>query len=68
MKDVHPAVNQSLKTSYDVLRRHNPEAQVFAVHCCGRIYLGIQAASKCRTCDKIPQNIEIRSDGDLDNL
>ena len=45
-----------------------PEAPLFVVRCCGRIYMGRSPAMKCRTCDDTPKNVEIRQASDLDNL
>jgi hypothetical protein len=68
MKDVHPAVPQSLRVAYTALHSQYPDEPIFAVRCCGRIYLGPKPASKCRTCEEVPKNIEITSAGDLDSL
>lgn len=42
--------------------------KVFGTHCCNRFYLGQQPARKCRTCTKLPRNVEIQSEADIDNL
>ncbi len=42
--------------------------KVFAVVCCGRVYLGINPATRCRTCTSTPKNVEICTAADLDNL
>jgi hypothetical protein len=35
--------------------------KVFIVKCCGRVYVGLEPASKCRTCSKIPKNHEAKN-------
>ncbi len=41
---------------------------VYAVYCCNRLYLGLDPAMKCRTCQVKPNNVEIRQEADLDNV
>lgn len=66
--ELHPAVPASLRTLYAAFVAQDPAVPVFAVRCCGRIYLGNAPAAKCRTCDEPPKNVEIRSPSDLDHL
>jgi hypothetical protein len=43
--------------------------RVFAVNCCGRVYVGTTPAQRCRTCTRTPENHEVRTDGsNLDAL
>ena len=37
------------------------EGKVYASRCCGRVYLGKEPATSCRTCDKIPTVTEVDS-------
>lgn len=57
---------QRILDLYLVFRAQGAEV-VYLVRCCGRAYLGLEPAVKCRTCDKHPKNKEIRSEADLDN-
>jgi len=58
------------KTAHELYRMFLQQGVevVYAVRCCGRVYLGREPAVKCRTCEKHPKNVEIRQEGDLDNL
>lgn len=40
--------------------------KVFMSSCCGRVYLGIDPAQKCRTCEKRPVNIETPTQSAVD--
>jgi hypothetical protein len=42
--------------------------KLFVGQCCGRIYIGVAPAVKCRTCNKSANNAEIFSIADLDTL
>lgn len=66
--DLHPALPQSMRKVYQIFAAQDPVTPVFLVRCCGRIYMGRDPASKCRTCDDTPKNVEIRNEADLDNL
>ncbi len=59
--------HESAKELYGVFKAQGI-SPVYAVRCCGRIYIGRIPAVKCRTCDKPPRNVEVRSEKDLDNL
>lgn len=52
---------------YKIFQAQGAEV-VYAVRCCGRVYLGRDPAVKCRTCSKHPKNVEVRSEKDLDSL
>jgi hypothetical protein len=56
-----------LRELYKVFQAQGVEV-VYAVRCCGRVYLGRDPAVKCRTCAKLPKNIEIRAEADLDGV
>lgn len=43
-------------------------AKLYAGRCCGRTYIGVAPAVKCRTCSKPAKNVEILSVADLDTL
>jgi hypothetical protein len=36
---------------------------VYVVSCCGRVYVGVKAATTCRTCKQVPENHCVRTDG-----
>lgn len=41
-------------------------APLYASSCCGRLYVGREPATMCRTCPKIPEPVQIGSLDDVD--
>lgn len=39
--------------------RDSGESRVFVAECCGRLYVGLQPAAQCRTCDKEPVSTKV---------
>lgn len=58
---------QTAREMYKAFAAQGTEV-VYAVRCCGRLFLGFEPARKCRTCQSQPKNVEIRTEADLDNL
>lgn len=62
------AAPQVLKESiFEVYRTFQAQGKstVQVVLCCGRLYMGLHAASKCRTCDRPPMNIVVENEEQL---
>lgn len=65
-KSRHMSLNlDAAKEIYRTFKAQNAET-VYAVFCCERLYLGLEPAIKCRTCQVKPTNVELRSEADLD--
>ena len=54
----------------EIFRTFQQQGQesVYAVHCCGRLYLGVAPATRCRTCELTPQNVKIGSEAEIDQM
>jgi len=58
-----------MASTTDVVKRILPAFQaqqlerVHVVTCCGRIYVGKEPATLCRTCRKVPLSYEVSTDG-----
>lgn len=37
----------------------DPDATVYVVECCGRVYAGLEAPTKCRTCPTTPVPVAV---------
>ena len=38
---------------------------VHAVYCCDRLYVGVEPASQCSTCQHVPTNVQLRRGEDV---
>jgi hypothetical protein len=64
----HSTVLETLRKLYRTFAAQQSIEPLFGARCCGRSYIGNAPAVKCRTCDELPKNVELRSEADLDSL
>jgi hypothetical protein len=55
----------AVKEAVRAIRRTAPNA--FIATCCGRVFVGAFQPKKCRTCEKIPQAVEVTSAAEVDS-
>lgn len=62
---VHPKHLESLRRVFKTLRAYYPVEPLYGARCCGRTWLGVFPAPRCRTCSTLITNRTVQTEDEL---